>query len=171
MQKRSFNALFRDFLCLQSTGYGPKRIPVSQPPQMSVVTPTPHQRVLGVSNGPQRVQRPVTHQKPASHVSVAVKSAARPSDQNVNPATQHGNCVPQPKRVPQQIQPKTNVPKVNLEPAKPPSEPANPEKPQSKHNAKSDKLINWGKFVFGMLTYFLLTVKPAKSVPLASASK
>lgn len=128
---------------VKSTGYGPKRIPVSQPPQMSVVTPTPHQRVLGVSNGPQRVQRPVTHQKPASHVSVAVKSAARPSDQNVNPATQHGNCVPQPKRVPQQIQPKTNVPKVNLEPAKPPSEPANPEKPQ---------------------------IKPAKSVPLASAS-
>ncbi|XP_037642043.1 aurora kinase A [Sebastes umbrosus] len=116
---------------VKSTGYGPKRIPVSQQSQTAVVTPTPHQRVLGVSNGPQRVQRSMTHQKSASHVSVAVKST-QPADQNVNPATQNGNRAPQPKRVSQQSQPKTNVAKVNPELAKPPSEPAKLEKPQSK---------------------------------------
>ncbi|XP_068567836.1 aurora kinase A isoform X2 [Cebidichthys violaceus] len=121
---------------VKSVSVGPKRIPVSQQSQMTAVTPTPHQRVLGVSNGPQRIQRPMTHQKSASHVSVAVKST-HPTDQNVNPATQNGNRVPQPKRVSQQIQPKTVVPKVNLEPAKPPSEPANLEKPQNKP-AKND---------------------------------
>ncbi|KAM6946897.1 aurora kinase A isoform 1-T2 [Lycodopsis pacificus] len=121
---------------VKSVSDGPKRIPVSQQSSMTVVTPAPHQRVLGVSNGPQRVQRPMTHQKSASHVSVAVKST-RPTDQNVNPATQNGNRVPQPKRVSQQIQPKAIVPKVNLEPAKLPSEPANLEKPQNKP-AKND---------------------------------
>ncbi|XP_070758935.1 aurora kinase A isoform X1 [Enoplosus armatus] len=116
---------------VKANGDGPKRIPVSQQSQMAVVTPTQHQRVLGVSNGPQRIQRPVSHQKPVSHVSLAVKST-RPADQNSNPAIQKGNPAPQPKRSSQQIQPKTNVPKVNPEPAKPPSELAKPEKPQNK---------------------------------------
>ncbi|XP_051270364.1 aurora kinase A [Dicentrarchus labrax] len=120
---------------VKSNGYGPKRIPVSQS-QMAVVTPTQHQRVLGMSNGPQRIQRPVSHQKPVSHVSVAVKST-HPVDQNVNPATQKGNPVPQSKCVSQQNQSKTNVPKVNPEPAKPTSELAKPEKPQNKP-AKND---------------------------------
>ncbi|XP_033939118.1 aurora kinase A [Pseudochaenichthys georgianus] len=111
---------------------GPKRIPVSQPSQASVVAPPPHQRVLGLSNGPQRVQRPMSHQKSASHVSVAVKSA-NPTDQNVNPTpTQSRSRAMQPKRVSQQIQPKAIVPKVNPEPAKPPSELAKLEKPQTK---------------------------------------
>lgn len=114
---------------------------MSQQSQTAVVTPTPHQRVLGVSNGPQRVQRSMTHQKSASHVSVAVKST-QPADQNVNPATQNGNRAPQPKRVSQQNQPKPNVAKVNPELAKPPSEPAKLEKPQSEHYTKFDKLIN-----------------------------
>ncbi|XP_044076562.1 aurora kinase A [Siniperca chuatsi] len=121
---------------VKSNGDGPKRIPVSQQSQMAVVTPTQHQRVLGVSNGPQRIQRPVSHQKPVSHVSVAVKSI-RPADQNANPATQKANPAPQPKCGSQQNQPKTNVPKVNPEPAKPPSESAKLEKPQNKP-AKSD---------------------------------
>ncbi|XP_045931514.1 aurora kinase A [Micropterus dolomieu] len=121
---------------VKSNGDGPKRIPVSQQSQTSVVTPTPHQRVLGVSNGPQRIQRPVSHQKPVSHVSVAVKST-RLVDQNVNPATQKGNPAPQPKHGSQQNQPKTYVPKVNPEPANPPSEPAKLEKPQNKP-AKND---------------------------------
>ncbi|KAK1901116.1 Aurora kinase A-B [Dissostichus eleginoides] len=106
---------------------GPKRIPTSQQSQSAVVAPPPHQRVLGLSNGPQRIQRPISHQKPASHFSVVVKSA-NPADQNVNPTSR----AMQPKRVSQQIQPKAVVPKVNPEPAKPPSELAKLEKPQTK---------------------------------------
>ncbi|XP_033994712.1 aurora kinase A [Trematomus bernacchii] len=110
---------------------GPKRIPVSQQSQSAVVAPPPHQRVLGLSNGPQRIQRPMSHQKSASHVSVAVKSA-NPADQNGNPTTQSRSRAMQPKRVSQQIQPKAIVPKVNPEPAKPPSELAKLEKLQTK---------------------------------------
>ncbi|XP_042351430.1 aurora kinase A [Plectropomus leopardus] len=127
---------------LKTKDYGPKRVPVSQQPQAAIVTPTPHQRVLGVSNGPQRIQRPLSHQKSASHVSTAVKSMD-PVDQNVNPAAQNGSRAPQPMRISQQNQqdkdkPKTAVPKVKPEPAKPPpSEPAKPEKPQNKP-AKND---------------------------------
>ncbi|KAI9548831.1 hypothetical protein NQZ68_003365 [Dissostichus eleginoides] len=106
---------------------GPKRIPTSQQSQSAVVAPPPHQRVLGLSNGPQRILRPISQQKPASHFSVVVKSA-NPADQNVNPTSR----AMQPKRVSQQIQPKAVVPKVNPEPAKPPSELAKLEKPQTK---------------------------------------
>ncbi|KAF3856568.1 hypothetical protein F7725_017291 [Dissostichus mawsoni] len=106
---------------------GPKRIPTSQQSQSAVVAPPPHQRVLGLSNGPQRIPRPMSHQKPPSHFSVVVKSA-NPADQNVNPTSR----AMQPKRVSQQIQPKAVVPKVNPEPAKPPSELAKLEKPQTK---------------------------------------
>lgn len=120
--------------------YVPKRIPVSQQPHMTqkgVVTP--NQRVLGVSNGPQRIQRPVSHQKPVSHVSIAVKST-HSSDQNVNPVTQNVNPAPQPKAGSQQNHPKTNVPKVNTESVKPPSESGKLEKPQNKP-AKNDSAI------------------------------
>ncbi|AWP02539.1 Serine/threonine-protein kinase 6 [Scophthalmus maximus] len=116
---------------VKPSGEGPKRIPVSQQSQMAVVTPTPHQRVLGVSNGPQRIQRPMSHQKPVSHVSVAIKSA-QPSDQNVNPNAQIVNPAAPPKPSSQQNQLKTNVPKVQREPVKPPLESAKPEKPQNK---------------------------------------
>lgn len=130
--------LQRPELKLQSNGEGPKRIPVSQHSQMAVVTPTQHQRVLGVSNGPQRIQRPVSHQKPVSHVSVAVKSThhvdqnVNPTSQKRNPAGQKENPAPQPKRATQQNHTKTNVSKVNPEPAKPPSESTKQEKPQNK---------------------------------------
>lgn len=143
--------------------------------QMAVVTPTPHQRVLGVSNGPQRIQRPVSHQKPVSHVSVAVKST-KPSDQNVNPIT-HVNPAPQPKPGSQPNQLKANVAKVNLEPAKPPSESAKLEKPQSKYNIKPDKLIKClcvSVCLFWMLkkSFSFLVDKPAKNdYADASASK
>lgn len=118
---------------LQASREGPRRVPVSQQTQMAIVAPTPQQRVLGVSNGPQRVQRPVGHQKPTSHVSVAVKST-QPSDQNVNPAVKSVNSTPQAKPGSQQSQPKMHVAKENCEQAKPPSELANVEKPQSKYN-------------------------------------
>uniref|UniRef100_A0A3Q1GSN2 non-specific serine/threonine protein kinase n=1 Tax=Acanthochromis polyacanthus TaxID=80966 RepID=A0A3Q1GSN2_9TELE len=117
---------------VKSSGDGPKRIPVSQQSQTvpkSVVTPTPHQRVLGVSNGPQRVQRPVSHQKPVSHVPFAVKST-HTNDQNMNPATQ--NPAPLPKPGSQQNQPKMHVPKVKPESTTLTSESAKLEKPQSK---------------------------------------
>lgn len=126
-------------VCLQSTSDGPKRIPVlqqSQPIQKAVVTPTPHQRVLGVSNGPQRVQRPMSHQKPVSNLPATVKST-HPADQNVNPATQNVNAATQLKPSTQQKQLKTQAPKPNL--TKPQLEPQKPEKPQGKCNTKLGK--------------------------------
>ncbi|XP_020492440.1 aurora kinase A [Labrus bergylta] len=116
---------------VKSVSDGPKRIPVSQQSQMAVVTPASHQRVLGVSNGPQRVQRPVSHQKPVSYGSVTAKSSNL-NTQNVNPATPSGNPTPHPKCGPQLNQPKTELSKVNPEPAKAPSEPAKQDKPQNK---------------------------------------
>lgn len=105
---------------------------------MNAVTPTPHQRVLGLSNGPQRIQRPVSHQKPVAHVS-AVKSSNHP-DQNVNPDTRKGTPALQPKHDSNQNQPKANMPKVNPEPAKQPSESAKQEKPQSRPYTTFSKL-------------------------------
>uniref|UniRef100_A0A3B4V8A8 non-specific serine/threonine protein kinase n=1 Tax=Seriola dumerili TaxID=41447 RepID=A0A3B4V8A8_SERDU len=150
--------------------------------QMAVVTPTQHQRVLGVSNGPQRIQRPVSHQKPVSHVSVAIKST-QPSDQNVNPATQNVNPAPQPKPGYQQIQPKTHVAKVNSENTKPPSELAKFEKPQSKQNLKlktdqyyecypcfASNISFFYFFFFFFFFFFFWLDKPAKNDSAATSS-
>ncbi|XP_028261981.1 aurora kinase A [Parambassis ranga] len=122
---------------VKSNSDGPKRIPVSQQSlsvQKAVVTPTLHQRVLGVSNGPQRIPRPVSQQKPVPHGSLVVKST-QPGDQNENPATQYRNPVPHPKPGFQQTQPKTLVkPETKLMPksTNPPSDSEKPERPQSK---------------------------------------
>lgn len=121
---------------VKGNGNGPKRIPVSQQAQKSVVTPTPHQRVLGLSNGPQRIQRPASHQKPVAHVP-AVKSTNN-TDQNVNPAARKGNPALQSKHYSTETHPKTNVPKVNPEPAQQTSESAVQETPQNKLT-KSDR--------------------------------
>ncbi|KAM4587934.1 aurora kinase A [Odontesthes bonariensis] len=121
----------------KSNGEGPKRIPVSQQSQglqKAVVTPT--QRVLCGPKGPQRIQRPVSHQKSISHVSAAVKSK-RPADQNVNPATLNVNPAPQAKPGCQQNQQEMRVSSANPNSAKPPSESAKLEKPQHKP-AKND---------------------------------
>lgn len=118
---------------IKSNNDGPKRVPVSQQSQMTktaVVAPTPTQRVLGMSNGPQRIQRPVSHQRPPPRT-LGTSKPTNPSSQNTNPANQSGTQS-QPKQGPQQNQPKTDVPKVNPEPAKPPSEPTKQEKPQNK---------------------------------------
>ncbi|XP_013860221.1 aurora kinase A [Austrofundulus limnaeus] len=122
---------------MKSSDDGPKRVLVSQPVQKAGVTPTQPQRILGLSNGPQRVQRPVSHQKPLSHVS-AVKSK-HPDDQNVNPASLKANPAPRPKPVTQQNQPKTQVPSANPGITKPPSESAKLEKPQN-NPAKNDRI-------------------------------
>ncbi|KAL6112250.1 aurka [Pungitius sinensis] len=128
---------------VKSLADGPKRIPVSHQSQTPAGTPAAHQRVLGVSNGPQRVQRPATHHKPTSHVSAVVKSA-HPADQNVNPAAPNGHRAPQPKRVSQQqVPPKTSVAPVVPEPAKAPSEPATLDKPQSKPTGTSASNRRW----------------------------
>lgn len=116
--------------------------------QKPVVTPTPSQRVLSVSNGPQRIQRPVSHQKPVSHVTTTVKPTY-PSNQNVNPATPTINPETQPKLSSQQNQPKTNVCKVNPEPAKNETESLKQEKPQSKYTEtelKSSKFTLVGQY-------------------------
>lgn len=99
--------------------------------QKDVVTPTPHQRVLGVSNGPKRIQRPVSHQKPVSHVSIVTKST-HPANQNVNPAAQKVNPAPSLRPAAQQNQQKMRVPSANPESEKP-TELAKLEKPQSKY--------------------------------------
>ncbi|XP_029989164.1 aurora kinase A [Sphaeramia orbicularis] len=115
---------------------GPKRIPVShaQTTPKALVTQTSHQRVLGVSNGPQRIQKPISTQKSASHVSVA--KHMNPADQNVNPAVQIVNPSPHP-----QSQPKTYESKMNSIQAKTTTESARPEKPQNKP-AKTDSVTN-----------------------------
>lgn len=128
-------SVFGFSLLFQSNGDGPKRIPVSQQSKMAVVTPSPHQSVLGVSNGPKRVHRPVSHQKPVSHVSVVAKSTNH-ADQNENPEAQKRTPAPQPKNASQQNQPKINVPKVNTETTKPPTEMAKQDKTQSKRCRK-----------------------------------
>lgn len=126
---------------LQGSGNGPKRIPVSQQAQKSVVTPTPHQRVLGLSNGPQRIHRPVSHQKPVAHVP-AVKSTNN-SDQNVNPDARKGNPALQSKHYSTETHPKTNVPKLNPEPARQTSESAAQETPQSTSCTLSKLATSW----------------------------
>lgn len=131
LQMSMYVYLLSGFLLFQTSIEGPQRIPVSQQSQLAVVTPTPHQRVLGVSNGPQRVQRPVGHQKSLTHVS-AVKSTPHAS-QNVDPQRQKKSSALQPKRVSQQVPPKTNVPKVAPEAAKKPE----PEKVPSRSYSSS----------------------------------
>lgn len=126
--KRMHLPVFDISVHLQGFGNGPKRIPVSQQAQKSVVTPTPHQRVLGLSNGPQRFQRPASHQKPVAHVP-AVKSTN--ANQNVNPDTRKGNAAPQSKQYSTESHPKMNTPKVKPEPPKQTSESAVQEMPQS----------------------------------------
>lgn len=125
---------------IMSNGDGPKRVPVShqsQVAQKAVVTPTQHQRVLGVSNGPQRVQRPVSQQKPVSHVSVAAKHTPS-GDQNGNPAAVKQTPAQLPKPASQHNQPKPHVSSGHSELAKPPSEPAKQEKPQNKPAKNSE---------------------------------
>ncbi|XP_060926298.1 aurora kinase A [Limanda limanda] len=131
---------------LKLSSEGPKRIPVSQHSQVGVVTPTPQQRVLGVSNGPQRIQRPVSTQKPVSHVPVAIKST-KLSDQNMNPITRNVNPASQSKTGSGQNQPKPSVAKMKQELVKPPVESAKLEKPLNKPAMKESGDISSSKCV------------------------
>ncbi|KAM9860220.1 aurora kinase A [Aulostomus maculatus] len=99
---------------VKADGDGPRRIPVSHQSQTTpkvLPASAQHHRVLGVSNGPQRVQRPVGHQKPVSQVCATAPKSTRVPDQNVNPAIHDGTPASQPKPGSQQ---RTNEPKVDL---------------------------------------------------------
>uniref|UniRef100_A0A8C5HZN2 non-specific serine/threonine protein kinase n=1 Tax=Gouania willdenowi TaxID=441366 RepID=A0A8C5HZN2_GOUWI len=120
-------------LSWQAKGDGPKRVPVShQALKGPKAVATPSQRVLCESNGPQRIQRPMSLQKPAFHAPAVIKPTDN-ANQNVNPATQNVTpAIQQPKPGVQQSMPKANVSGSNPEGNKPLSEPAKPEKPQIK---------------------------------------
>ncbi|XP_051752152.1 aurora kinase A [Ctenopharyngodon idella] len=143
---------------------GPKRVPVTQSTQKPVSTP--HTRVLGTAHGPQRIQRPVSQQKPAG-VSVPVKTSC-PGDQNVNPdqlktTTQHK---PQPKPV------HVIEPNKASEPSKQDKPPQTPSNGTSNTSKKAWSLENFdigralGKGKFGSVylarerqTKFILALK------------
>lgn len=113
-----------------------------------MVTPAPVQRVLGVSNGPQRIQRPATHQKPVSHVSAVVKPMSTNS-QNVNPVIQSGNPAHPQKTTLQPHPPKTTEAKENSEHLKTGSEPVKTEKSLSKPRSGAQKPWNLENFDIG----------------------
>lgn len=116
-------------------GEGPKRVPVSQrPPSVpkALVTPlTQPQRVLGVSNGPQRVQRSLSHSKPSPHVSLVAK-ITKPADQNVKPSAQNSTPAPQPKAVPKTSQQRAHLPKAESGGSRTQTDAAKQDKPQNK---------------------------------------
>lgn len=62
---------------------GPKRVPVSQTSRKPVVTPSRTQSVLGVSNGPQRILKPVSQQRPVTQAPLS--KTMDHGNQNVNP--------------------------------------------------------------------------------------
>ncbi|KAK7915631.1 hypothetical protein WMY93_011392 [Mugilogobius chulae] len=127
---------------------GPMRVPVSQQSQRP-------QRVMGVSNGPLRLQRPVTHQKPAPHVAAVVKPISGNS-QNINPVIQSVNPMPQPKAASSQPKPpKAQEIKLNMETPKTITEPSKIEKnkptkgsqkPWSLENFEIGRPLGKGKF-------------------------
>lgn len=140
---------------------------MSQQSEIAVVTPTPYQRVLGVSNGPQRIQRPVSHQKSLTRVCDVVKSTQY-TNQNVDPQNQKKSCALQPKQIYQQIPPKTNVPNAQ-EAAKRPE----PEKLQSKSDSHSANSYSLFYCLANVIIFFPLFLdKPARNdSEKASASK
>ncbi|XP_072308715.1 aurora kinase A [Eucyclogobius newberryi] len=122
---------------------GPMRVPISQHAQMP-------QRVMGVSNGPLRPQRLVTHQKPVCHVPAVVKPMSA-NGQNINPNFQNGQPKPlQKNTLPiTSLHPKTQESKENLELQKNMTEPSKTEKMQSKPSKGSQKPWNLENFEIG----------------------
>ncbi|XP_036387674.1 aurora kinase A [Megalops cyprinoides] len=96
----------------KTSSEGPKRVPV-QSSHKPVATPS--QRVLCVSNGPQRVQRPVSQQKPISHAPRT--QATQPGDQNTQSSQLQPQC--QPKRDPVPACPQTTKTAEQKEQEKP----------------------------------------------------
>lgn len=87
---------------------GPKRVPVTQSCHKPALTPS-HTSILGVSQGPQRVQRPQGEQKSQCN-----------GEQNINPAQTR------PKPQPAQSQPKpTHISADGVKPTEPKSDKPN----------------------------------------------
>ncbi|CAL8339228.1 unnamed protein product [Lota lota] len=142
--------LQRPGMKLTTSNLGPKRVPVSHaqttPKSDTPASQTP--RVLGMSNGPQRIQRPMNLQKPVSHVATVVKPTYA-ADQNRNPATATVNPATQQKPSVQSGQAKPKATKVNPEPAKNTTEPSK-KKPSQKRwsleNFDIGRPLGKGKF-------------------------
>ncbi|XP_051996207.1 aurora kinase B-like [Xyrauchen texanus] len=108
------------------SGSGPKRVPVAQGVQKPVTTP--HTRVLGMAQGPQRIQRPASQQKPVTPT-VPVKTSC-PGDQNIHPEQ---------SKTPLQNKPQQNQPKPNVQNAVTAAESSKQDKPpQTPANAMSN---------------------------------
>lgn len=114
---------------------GPMRVPVSQQ------TPMSH-RAVAASHGPQRMQRPVSHQKPAPHVCAVVKPMSA-NGQNINPVIQSTNPLPQQKSSLQPNPQRTQDTKVYSQQPKTVAEPAKTEKPPSMKPSKSGSQKPW----------------------------
>ncbi|KAJ0023336.1 hypothetical protein NQD34_003235 [Periophthalmus magnuspinnatus] len=120
---------------------GPMRVPVSQHSQMP-------QRVMGVSNGPLRLQRPATHQKPVSHVPAVMKPMSA-NGQNINPLAQNVHPMSQQKTSSQPNPPKAQETKMKLEQPKTLTEPPKTEKMQNKPRKGSQKPWSLENFEIG----------------------
>uniref|UniRef100_A0A8C6T1D8 non-specific serine/threonine protein kinase n=1 Tax=Neogobius melanostomus TaxID=47308 RepID=A0A8C6T1D8_9GOBI len=114
---------------------GPMRVPVSQQSQVP-------QRAVAGSHGPQRIQRPLSQQKPVSHYAAVVKPMSS-NGQNINPVTRSACPVPQQKTSSQANPPKAQDAKVQSEQTKTVAEPAKTEKQQSMKPSKSVSQKPW----------------------------
>ncbi|KAK6471711.1 aurora kinase C-like isoform X2 [Huso huso] len=113
----------------KSTGEGPKRVPVSQKQVPGNATPT--QRVLSTANGPQRVLRPPTQQKPGPQKQPLFQTLL-----NKNTASNQ-NVPPKPESQPaSQPQPKVQEPSQATEL---PSQGQAADKPPAKEYTSMDK--------------------------------
>ncbi|KAG7320717.1 hypothetical protein KOW79_015132 [Hemibagrus wyckioides] len=120
--RSSKDLMFQKSDCEKVLSTGPKRVPVTQ--SCYKPTPTPsHTSVLGVSQGPQRVQRPRSEQK-----------SPCTGEQNINPAHT------QPK--PTQTQPKPQTQPAQSQPKPAPSAPEGVKPTQSKQDNPNQKPAN-----------------------------
>ncbi|KPP63338.1 aurora kinase A-B-like, partial [Scleropages formosus] len=117
---------------------GPRRVPVLQSSHKSAATPS--QRVLGVSNGPQRVQRPQSQQKLPPNAPSS--KATQACDKNVNQPKSKESSAPEPT--------KTVVPakheKTSEKPDKPSTEESSNKKRWSLDNFDIGRPLGKGKF-------------------------
>ncbi|XP_030634970.1 aurora kinase A [Chanos chanos] len=102
---------------------GPKRVPVAQSCRKQCTVPS--KCVLGVSNGPQRIQRPITQQKPVSQ-KPPVRTTC-PGDQNINLV---------------QVKPQTQNPPKSIAAAAPMSSESGKNKEPAKQERPNQKTCN-----------------------------
>ncbi|CAL8402885.1 unnamed protein product [Arctogadus glacialis] len=131
---------------LTTSNMGPKRVPVAQTTRKSGNPASHTPRVLGMVNGPQRIQRPMSQQKPVSHVATVVKPSYA-ADQNRNPVTPNVNPAMQQKPSVQSGQAKPKATKVDPEPAKNTTEPSKKKPSQNeatkKESSNGNSIARW----------------------------